>query len=714
MKFFGFIFLLLLCEVNADRPPLSFINLIPSLMTNIRYIKENMIDSNLVFNTTVPFIQIDSTFGVNQSNCTRDLQTLSNDFLSRKIWALKTLDAWGKLPSGLMHGNIFWIGSVYECQHHLRGFNNTIIAQPFKTHTCTIGNGISTTIRPVYGICIPQSCNVNDIVDFVNRRIIKIPSIKNLINLTNDSVHCVDYRRLDTSALSTIVLISVIVFLILLATGLHVMYGNKPNMKKNDLTPAPATETLLSRTIITTDNPSSSDHRTDEYNQSTSPDEVAPLVTTSDGRLDSVAQNLINCCSLINNYQILKYNSYPQKLACLNGIRVLSLCWIVLGHTIIFAAYYSGNGLLTSFTYFISKVETERFSLVKFILNHYVHHYLRYTILYGIILLIYINLSPYLGQGGPMYPMDGIESASCRQTWWRNLLYINNFFELQHSCMPVTWFLAVNMQFHWIAPLFLLIVSWKWLFGMLVSVALIIVDLVTTAVIVSNNNYDYGLLSDFYSDRSNLSSTTNGYLQNVYIKPWCRVAPYALGLSIGYIIYEVYQRSNSLSWDNLIPRPRVFSQHHYKKQIVIWAFALTTLAFCIFATYGDYSGHPLTRGNRIAFLTLSRLQWSAGLCMIIGACFSGHGGVANRLLSRPCFYKLSKLTYGAYLWHSLVIFVNYLGREQPTHYTIANIFFNFTCYTILSYFLSFLTFLLIELPLIQLLKLCFNRPAKPQ
>ena len=90
MKFFGFIFLLLLCEVKADRPPLSFINLIPSLMTNIRYIKENMIDSNLVFNTTVPFIQIDSTFSANESNCTRDLQTLSNDFFARKIWALKS------------------------------------------------------------------------------------------------------------------------------------------------------------------------------------------------------------------------------------------------------------------------------------------------------------------------------------------------------------------------------------------------------------------------------------------------------------------------------------------------------------------------------------------------------------------------------------------------------------------------------------------------
>ncbi|CAF5131798.1 unnamed protein product, partial [Rotaria sp. Silwood1] len=54
--------------------------------------------------------------------------------------------------------------------------------------------------------------------------------------------------------------------------------------------------------------------------------------------------------------------------------------------------------------------------------------------LYGIILLIYITLSPYLAQDGPIYPMDGIETASCRQTWWRNLLYINNFFDMRDGC----------------------------------------------------------------------------------------------------------------------------------------------------------------------------------------------------------------------------------------------------------------------------------------
>jgi hypothetical protein len=57
--------------------------------------------------------------------------------------------------------------------------------------------------------------------------------------------------------------------------------------------------------------------------------------------------------------------------------------------------------------------------------------------LYALILLIYITLSPYLGQDGPIYPRDGIETSACRRTWWRNLLYINNLFDSGDGCMPV-------------------------------------------------------------------------------------------------------------------------------------------------------------------------------------------------------------------------------------------------------------------------------------
>jgi peptidoglycan/LPS O-acetylase OafA/YrhL len=204
---------------------------------------------------------------------------------------------------------------------------------------------------------------------------------------------------------------------------------------------------------------------------------------------------------------------------------------------------------------------------------------------------------------------------------------------------------------------------------MLVATAFVLVDIISTSVIVSKYNYDHGVLSDFYVNRSNAS---HNYMNDVYIKPWCRISPYAIGLVLGYVLYELYQRSNTLSWESILPRRRS-ARFNRLNQIIAWIFALLILSLCVFGTYGDYNDRPLTRSGRITFLVLSRFGWSVGLSIVIITCFLGQGGIVNKLLSHSFFRLLSKLNYGAYLWHSLVIFVNYFGRDQPTHYTITNI-----------------------------------------
>jgi hypothetical protein len=145
----------------------------------------------------------------------------------------------------------------------------------------------------------------------------------------------------------------------LLATGMHVSYGHKHDLTMDETTPT-AYEPILSRTTTTTTT-------TTTINTSLSAeDESTPLIVRSEQPVDSgkilflknvffnyfelliVAQKLISCCSLINNYHILKYESQPKNLACLNGIRVLSFWWIILGHTFLFASYYSGKFSLIS------------------------------------------------------------------------------------------------------------------------------------------------------------------------------------------------------------------------------------------------------------------------------------------------------------------------------------------------------------------------------
>ncbi|UJR22251.1 hypothetical protein I4U23_025312 [Adineta vaga] len=723
--------------VGTESPSMSSWNLIPYIIANGEFVQKNFIDSNLDFNQTLPWINVDLTVDANGSNCSRDIQLLARSLKTKQTWALKTLDAWGKVPSGIMQGNIYWIGSVYECAHHLRGLNNSIVEQPFQTRTCLIGNSFMSKIRSTYGICVPQSCNASDLVNYINTRTIRIPFIQQYIHLNNDSIRCIDSRSFDTKAILTIVLLSLIVAMILLFTGMHIAIGHQYTLE-NSHNIRSGYETLVDQTTTTTAEgdmsiTTTTAHPIEEH------DEEIPLIVRPEQISDArMGEKLINSCSLINNYRSMKKLSQPETLACLNGIRVLSLWWIILAHTFAYAAFYSDNaltifnwirqfwfqiiiqavfsidsffllsGLLASFLFFVSKIENEQFSILRFLINHYIYRYLRYTIFYAIILLIYIALSPYLGQGGPIYPKDGTESSACKHTWWRNLLYINNFFDVADNCMPISWFLATNMQFHWISPLFLLAASWKWFLGMIVAVVFIIVDIVTTSVIVSKNNYDHGMLSELYSNHSNWSHTTHNYVNDVYVKPWCRIAPYAVGLLLGHILYELHQRANTLSWESILPSRGSIRFKHFRS-IFAWTVALIILGLCIFGTYGDYNGHPLTRSGRITFQVLARLGWAIGLSIIIVLCYTGRGGIANKFLSNSIFHFLAKLNFGAYLWHSLVVFVSYLSRDQPVHYTVANILFNTILHILISYILSFITFLLFEIPIIQLLKINFQR-----
>ncbi|VDM63857.1 unnamed protein product [Angiostrongylus costaricensis] len=43
----------------------------------------------------------------------------------------------------------------------------------------------------------------------------------------------------------------------------------------------------------------------------------------------------------------------------------------------------------------------------------------------------------------------------CQQHWWRNMLYINNFFNISEDCYGITWYLAVDTQLYMVAPIFL-------------------------------------------------------------------------------------------------------------------------------------------------------------------------------------------------------------------------------------------------------------------
>ena len=138
-----------------------------------------------------------------------------------------------------------------------------------------------------------------------------------------------------------------------------------------------------------------------------------------------------------------------------HGIRVLSLFWIIFGHSLLYAANFTNNmvdvlswtqnfaftvvtsaslsvdtffilsGFLTAIL-FITKVEKNRshgkpVMNTRFFLLYYIHRYFRLTPTFMLVILVSVNLSSYFGRG-PLFPIvQGFEPYGCRQYWWTTL-----------------------------------------------------------------------------------------------------------------------------------------------------------------------------------------------------------------------------------------------------------------------------------------------------
>ena len=95
MKLLPLSLLLLLCPLDAsvsDRSSLTFIDLISGVISNARFIEEENLDHwKSLENATWPKIDLTRAgANLNESNCSRDLQTFARDLATRQTWALKS------------------------------------------------------------------------------------------------------------------------------------------------------------------------------------------------------------------------------------------------------------------------------------------------------------------------------------------------------------------------------------------------------------------------------------------------------------------------------------------------------------------------------------------------------------------------------------------------------------------------------------------------
>ena len=255
-------------------------------------------------------------------------------------------------------------------------------------------------------------------------------------------------------------------------------------------------------------------------------------------------------------------NQGDDNLLVLNGIRTLSICWVVLGH----AYLYLPNGLISNVSTFANAYNPILFAVgpggvyavdVFFFLSGFLTFYLLTAKLYPKggwdgcknFLLLYFHrfyrlifpvvfvtgitvwLMKYFGNG-PFYRTEW-ETAfvnNCRKYWWTNFLFINNFvpWDLAHSCLGYMWYLANDFQFYLITPPIIVAYCNKRRASYIAVFAIISVCVLYNGVMSAVFN-----IGPIYTPGDKISQ--GNFL---YDKPWARCGPYFVGGLLGWSYFE--------------------------------------------------------------------------------------------------------------------------------------------------------------------------------
>ncbi|KAL0272822.1 UNVERIFIED_CONTAM: hypothetical protein PYX00_005651 [Menopon gallinae] len=534
------------------------------------------------------------------SHCWADLESYINGLKTEK-WAQIMFDSIEKLPDGFLYGRNEFLGNFDECL--------SVRTEWFKGQHCMVdiklpgkplipGLGTMDGLRISYGLCLPSSCKTAEIQQVLN--LIQMPDG---MNITVDEKCCWTDDPITLSSEDWIVIcfLGAVGLIAICSTLFDVLHTRIP--------------------------------------------------------IKSTRTELYTSFSLYKNFQQLtKIYTGPDNIGCLHGIRTLSMCWVILGHEYITRLFGPLINMPIFFTYMTSKskifvtnafVSVDTFFLLSGFLATLVffreiskkksfdvplsilHRYIRITPPFAAMVLIQSTLLMKMGKGPLWNSRIGQSVEMCRDNWWPGLIYLQNFIAPNSTCLGQSWYLSSDMQMFWLAPILLYpLLLWR-------KIGIVAYCVGLAAALITNFavSFEYGLGPGIFFTTSPKQFNTD------YVQTYMRLAPYIVGMGLGYIVCGVKAKKIRVNLS--------------KMWIVLgW---LLSAGLCLGSLYGIVyfidNGLQDKQWESSSYLTFHRLGWALGLSWVIFACIVGYGGPVNVILSWNPFQFFGKLSYSMFLVH---------------------------------------------------------------
>ncbi|XP_070533927.1 nose resistant to fluoxetine protein 6-like [Ptychodera flava] len=494
----------------------------------------------------------------------------------------------------------------------------------------------------VWGTCFPDSCNGTEVQFILNESGIAI----------SDNVYCVKDIPFRTGDYVAIVICSIIAGLMILGTACDVIW-----------------QWNLKRKIKRSEEIANMDTIKEELIKYKST--VDELKKNTPGVLGRV---LISFSVVANGRKLLNTSSGSSgTISSINGVRVISMMWIMLGHSYYFSYRSVGDfkyiltevtkrfsylGLLNTFfgvdTFFLLSgclvcyVTLKQLHKTKGRLNwflFYFHRWWRLTPAFGLMLLIWSTLTLHLGSG-PIHDQNVLESQElCHEYWWATILYFHNLYPWPASlsiCMDWVWYLCCDMQLFILSPFFIILLYKSPKVGTFMVGTFTVISIAIVAGLATYFGYPLTADPTFYNDNLPL-----GY-DHIYPTPWGHLQSYLVGIYLGYVLCRLDGRKIKINkWFNLI----------------MWCVAIGSGLAVVYGQYPALQGNHPDQWVAALYQSVTKFAFVTAVAWVIFACATGNGGPVDSLLSWSAWSPLSHLTYCAYLVHPIVMYT-YYWREK--------------------------------------------------
>lgn len=369
----------------------------------------------------------------------------------------------------------------------------------------------------------------------------------------------------------------------------------------------------------------------------------------------------------------------PRDLAFLNGVKVLLMPAILIGHCalviqqmckhpldfnvisplsfhIVAGAafwvdwYFCISGFLCAY----ASLATAKRPLKSHSLAHWLytvfHRYVRLAPIY--LLLFWFNRSLFhlMGQG-PVWDYGTSESsvrAVCRRESWLTPLSLSaNLHPLHQECIMPAWFISAEMQFYLVTPALLILVESRPLLGRLVCLLAVLGCLLARfkRYLVDPHVKPLELIRPRYD----LPMRNNWDLHQTYLYPHYRISPYLIGLLAGHHVYLV--RTSKL-------KPQDCAKLKRRLTVLAWTGLTAGVAMNLASLLMDkllperlFEAEFGQQARLLAALIYSSHHTLAGLAcaLFLVALALGAWPCVRKLLEQAALARLARLNYFVYL-----------------------------------------------------------------